>query len=57
VPGGFRERSLPVGISFLGRPFSESRLIGLAFDFERVTGFRRTPPYTPSLLAEPVEAH
>ena len=42
---------LPVGLSFIGPAWSEARLIGLAYAFERVTKARRPPgfPATTSL--------
>lgn len=42
---------LPVGLSFIGPAWSEARLIGLAYAFERVTKARRPPgfPATSSL--------
>jgi amidase len=49
VPAGFTSHVLPVGLSFFGRPFSEQRLIGLAFDFEQATAARRPPVHTPPL--------
>ena len=49
VPAGFTADILPVGLSFLGRPFSEEQLIGFAFDFEQATSARRVPAYTPKL--------
>lgn len=49
VPAGFTADKMPVGLSFLGRPFSEERLIGFAFDFEQATSARRVPAYTPKL--------
>jgi amidase len=36
---------LPVGLSFLGRPWQEGRLIGLAYGFEQATGVRRPPEF------------
>jgi amidase len=44
VPMGFIA-GLPVGISFLGAARSESRLIGLAFAFERSTDHRERPKF------------
>jgi amidase len=44
VPAG-EIGSLPVGISFFGRAWSESILLGLAADFERRTHARRAPRY------------
>ena len=49
VPAGFTADKLPVGLSFLGHPFSDERLIGFAFDFEQATLARRVPAYTPKL--------
>ena len=42
VPGGF-EGDLPVGISFVGRPWSEGLLLRLAYAFEQATHHRRAP--------------
>jgi amidase len=39
---------LPIGISFMGRPWSESTLIRLASAFELATG-HRSPPNLPSV--------
>ena len=36
---------LPVGLSFVGRPWSEARLLALAADFEAVTKARREPTF------------
>jgi amidase len=42
VPAGFVE-GLPVGLSFFGPAWSESALLGLAYDFEQATLVRRPP--------------
>ncbi len=47
VPAGFA-KELPLGISFFGLPWSEGRLIGLAYSFEQMTKARRTPKYLPT---------
>ena len=52
VPAGFTSDQLPVGISFLGRPFSEPRLFGLGYAFEQATKIRRDPKMTPPLMGE-----
>ena len=44
VPMGFAE-VLPLGLSFIGRAWSEGRLIGLAFAFEQATKARRAPRF------------
>jgi amidase len=50
VPMGYtRDGALPAGLSFLGRPWSEGRLIGLAYGFEQATRHRRPPRSTPPL--------
>lgn len=42
VPAGF-VRGLPIGVTFIGRPWSEERLIGIAYAFEQSRGARRPP--------------
>jgi amidase len=54
VPAGFTADRLPVGLSFLGPPWSEGRLLGLGFSFEQATQARRLPVHTPRLDGEPV---
>jgi amidase len=50
VPMGFIH-SLPLGLSFIGRPWSEGRLIELGFGFETLTQARRPPTFLPTLIA------
>ena len=40
---------LPLGITFMGRPYTEGELIGFGFALEQVTKARRPPPFTPTL--------
>ncbi|MGD0124446.1 MAG: amidase [Terriglobia bacterium] len=47
VPAGFIF-SLPVGISFFGRAYSEPTLIKLAYSFEQTTRHRRAPQFLPT---------
>ena len=47
VPAGFSTDNLPIGISFLGAAFSESRLLALGYSFEQATKARRLPVNTP----------
>jgi Asp-tRNA(Asn)/Glu-tRNA(Gln) amidotransferase A subunit family amidase len=57
VPGGFSSPiatgtlGVPVGIEFLGRPWSESLLIEIVYGYEQATKHRRPPPTTPPLLS------
>ena len=50
VPAGF-VHGLPVGISFIGRRWSEARLIGLAYAYEQATRHRRPPTFMPTIAA------
>ena len=49
VSAGFTTDELPVGLEFLGRPFTEEMLLGLGYAFEQATRHRRPPPNTPRL--------
>ena len=44
VPAGYTAAGAPVGLTYLGRAWSEPTLIRLARAFERGTGHRRPPP-------------
>jgi len=48
VPAGF-SLGLPVGITFMGRAFSEPTLIKLAYAFEQGTKVRRSPQFLPTI--------
>jgi Asp-tRNA(Asn)/Glu-tRNA(Gln) amidotransferase A subunit family amidase len=43
VPAGFTGDGLPAGISFLGRPYQDGRMIGMAYSYEQATRHRRPP--------------
>jgi amidase len=47
VPAGYAF-GLPVGISFIGRAWSEPALVRLAYAFEQTTNVRRPPDFAPS---------
>jgi Asp-tRNA(Asn)/Glu-tRNA(Gln) amidotransferase A subunit family amidase len=55
VPAGFSPPSpnaplgVPVGMDILGRPWSEGRLIEIAYGFEQATHYRKPPGSTPPL--------
>jgi amidase len=44
VPAGY-VHGLPIGITFIGRAWSEATLIGLAYAFEQATKHRRAPGF------------
>lgn len=54
VPAGMTHDGLPVTISFLGRAFSEPKLLGYAYDFEQATHARVLPKHTPALPADKI---
>ena len=47
VPAGY-SYGLPVGLTFMGRAWSEPTLIGLAYAFEQATMHRRAPQFIPA---------
>jgi amidase len=47
VPMGYTRGTLPAGMSFFGRPWSEGKLITLAYGFEQATHHRHAPPLVP----------
>jgi Asp-tRNA(Asn)/Glu-tRNA(Gln) amidotransferase A subunit family amidase len=49
VPAGFTTDELPVGLEFLGRPFTEQMLLGFGYAFEQATQHRRPPAIAPPL--------
>jgi amidase len=52
VPAGLAS-GLPVGLSFIGRAWSEATLIKLAFAYEQATRLRKPPQFQPTIpLAE-----
>jgi Asp-tRNA(Asn)/Glu-tRNA(Gln) amidotransferase A subunit family amidase len=57
VPAGFSTPTesapigVPVGIEFLGPPFSEPQLLQITYGFEQATHARKPPQSTPPLMA------
>ncbi len=49
VPSGFTDDNLPVGITFFARPYSEARMLSLAYSYEQATKHRKPPKTTPAL--------
>ena len=50
VPMGYsRDDALPIGMSLLGRAWSEATLLRLAYAYEQATHHRRAPVSTPTL--------
>ena len=55
VPAGFSAATasaplgVPVGIEFLGQPFSEPQLLKIAYGFEQAMHARKPPQSTPPL--------
>lgn len=44
VPAGFTRDNLPAGITFLGRPYDDGKMIRLAYAYEQATRHRKPPP-------------
>jgi Asp-tRNA(Asn)/Glu-tRNA(Gln) amidotransferase A subunit family amidase len=53
VPAGFVDGNLPVGMTFMSRPYDEPTLIKLAYAFEQATRHRKPPATAPPLDGEP----
>jgi amidase len=50
VPAGFTDDGLPIGVEFLGRPWSESDLLKVAYGWEQTSKLRKPPFSTPGLV-------
>lgn len=49
VPAGFTSDNLPIGLEFLGRPFTEATLLRFGYAYEQGTHRRQPPATTPAL--------
>jgi amidase len=49
VPMGYTRGTLPIGMTFFGRAWSETTLIGLAYSYEQATHHRHPPASAPPL--------
>jgi amidase len=49
VPAGFTRDHLPAGITFLGRPYDDAKMIKFAYAYEQATCHRRPPTSTTPL--------
>jgi len=52
VPGGYTTEGLPMGIQFLGSPFTDLSILQVAHAFEKASARRVPPSLTPSLPGE-----
>lgn len=55
LPGGYTSENLPIGIQFLGKPFSDLTLLQVAAGAEKALPQRRLPDATPPLPKEVFE--
>jgi len=51
VPAGVTTDQLPIGVTFLGRPYSDAKMLSLAYSYEQATKHRKPPSTTPALAA------
>lgn len=49
VPAGFTADGIPVGMEFLGREFTEGKLLELGYSWEQATHHRQPPSTTPEI--------
>jgi amidase len=47
VPAGFTRDNLPAGVTFLGRPYDDAKMISLAYAYEQATKKRKPPVLAP----------
>lgn len=49
VPAGFTSDNIPIGMTFLGRPYSDAKMLSFAYSYEQATHHRKPPASTPAL--------
>jgi amidase len=54
VPAGYVQ-GLPVGVSFIGTAWTESKLIGYAYAYEQATKHRQPPQFLPTLRLDQLD--
>lgn len=53
LPAGFTVDGLPVGLEFMGRPYTEAALFKFGYAYEQKTHHRKPPATTPVLPGQP----
>jgi amidase len=53
VPAGFTDEHRPVGITFLGPPYTDAEMVRYAYAYEQATRHRIPPTSTPALPGQP----
>lgn len=55
VPMGYGQQGLPMTITFFGKPYEESKVIGFAYAYEQATKHRKPSPLVPPLSGETID--
>ena len=55
VPMGYGQQGLPMTITFFGKPYEESKVIGFAYAYEQATKHRKPSPLVPPLPGETID--
>lgn len=56
VPSGYSEAGLPLSVHFIGRPFEDAKLLGLAYAYENATGCWKARRACPATVEPPAIA-
>jgi amidase len=43
IPMGYKENGEPISLTFIGKPYSEHKLLQVGYAFEQITKARKTP--------------